>query len=122
MTIVERIYKLIEANNSNANRVIKACGFNNNIFTFWKNGRQKPSLDALLKIAEHFNVSLDYFVGRETPAQIIQNIDITNTDNELNQFITFWKQMDEFQKASVMGYAQGLINKDLTTQKQNKLF
>ena len=106
MTIVERIYKLIEANNSNANRVIKACGFNNNIFTFWKNGRQKPSLDALLKIAEHFNVSLDYFVGRESQTNKLE----TNNSNKAvsSTLLNRIESLDELQQAKVMAYIDGL--------------
>ena len=119
---LEKIENLMKKNNLTANKLAIACKLQNNTFTYWKNGKTKPTIDVLIRIADYFNVSIDYLVGRETPAQIIQNIDITNTDNELNQFITFWKQMDEFQKASVIGYAQGLINKDLTIQKQNKLF
>ena len=112
----------MEENNLTANKLAIACKLQNNTFTYWKNGKTKPTLDALIRIADYFNVSIDYLVGRETPTQTIQNITTTDTSEDIKQFTQLWKQMDEFQKASVMGYAQGLINKDLTIQKQNKLF
>lgn len=34
----------------------------------WKNGRNKPSAEALVKIANYFQVSIDYLLGRtDTP-------------------------------------------------------
>lgn len=119
---LKKIETLMEENNLTANKLAIACKLQNNTFTYWKNGKTKPTLDALIRIADYFNVSIDYLVGRETPTQTIQNITTTDTSEDIKQFTQLWKQMDEFQKASVMGYAQGLINKDLTIQKQNKLF
>ena len=119
---LEKIENLMQENNLTANKLAIACKLQNNTFTYWKNGKTKPTIDALIRIADYFNVSIDYLVGRESAKQTIQNTNINNQTDDLKQFIQLWEQMDEFQKASVTGYAQGLINKDLTIQKQNKLF
>lgn len=119
---LEKIENLMQENNLTANKLAIACKLQNNTFTYWKNGKTKPTIDALIRIADYFNVSIDYLVGRESAKQTIQNTNINNQNDDLKQFIQLWEQMDEFQKASVTGYAQGLINKDLTIQKQNKLF
>ena len=100
MEIVERIYKLIESNNTNANRVTKGCGLNSNIFTFWKNGRQKPSLDALIKIANYFNVSIDYLVGREQLN--------TSTNVNIDPISKRISQLNELQRIQVIAYLDGL--------------
>ena len=31
----------------------------------WKNGRSKPNVDAIVKIADTFNVTTDYLLGRD---------------------------------------------------------
>lgn len=40
--------------------VSKATGITKSTFSDWKNGRSKPKDEKLLKIAEFFNVTLDY--------------------------------------------------------------
>jgi transcriptional regulator with XRE-family HTH domain len=64
MDILNRILELIKHNNITANFVSVKCGLQSNTFTHWKNGHT-PSLDALIKIADYFNVSLDYLCGRD---------------------------------------------------------
>lgn len=63
--MINKILELLIDNNISEYRLIKELNFNENAFRFWRNGRQKPSLDALVKIADYFGVSLDYLVGRE---------------------------------------------------------
>ena len=40
--------------------VAKATGITKSTFSDWKNGRSKPKDEKLLKIADYFNVTLDY--------------------------------------------------------------
>ena len=103
MEIVERIYELIKSNNTNANRVTKGCGLNSNIFTFWKSGRQKPSLDALIKIAKYFNVSLDYLTGRT--ANENNNTSYNGANSTLLDSIS---KLDKLQQIQVQAYINGL--------------
>lgn len=112
MEIVERIYDLIKSNNTNANRVTKGCGLNSNIFTFWKNGRQKPSLDALIKIANYFDVSLDYLTGRTAN----KNND-TSYNSANSTLLDSISKLDKLQQIQVQAYIDGLQGvKSHTTQ------
>ena len=40
-------------------------GFCNQTVSFWETGSRDPDLDALIKIADFFEVSVDYLLGRE---------------------------------------------------------
>ena len=40
-------------------------GFCNQTISFWETGSREPDLDALVKIANYFEVSVDYLLGRE---------------------------------------------------------
>ena len=121
MGTINKIFELINSKGMSVNSFAVDCKINTMLFSHWKKGRQKPSIDALIKIADYFNVSIDYLVGREIKNPNIQNVTTSDTDDDIKQFMKYWNQMDEFQKASIMGYAQGLINKDLTIKKQNKI-
>ena len=48
--------------------VARTLGFSNALCTQWKQGKQNPSYNKLSKIAEYFNVSLDYFSNEQRPS------------------------------------------------------
>lgn len=44
----------------------------------WENNNIQPSIDMLIKIADYFNISTDYLLGREATMQI--NVEGLSTD------------------------------------------
>ena len=62
-TFFIRLYDLIEKEGVHANRIAKICNFKNSNFSKWKKGTQ-PKPEILSALADHFNVSVDYLVGR----------------------------------------------------------
>lgn len=64
MDLIERIFELIKSRKTTAKALADAIGVSPGNITDWKNGRSKPSPDAVNKIASHFNVSTDYLYGR----------------------------------------------------------
>ena len=40
-------------------------GVKQNTFTNWENGKREPSLEKLIVLADFFEVSLDWLVGRD---------------------------------------------------------
>lgn len=56
--------------------VVKATGITKSTFSDWKSGRSKPKQDKLQKIADFFEVSLDYLTtGENIPvAASVSNI------------------------------------------------
>ena len=61
--IWERFEQLCKEIGSKPNPVVKELGLSNSITTKWKNGAI-PNGEILLKIADYFNVSIDYLMGR----------------------------------------------------------
>jgi transcriptional regulator with XRE-family HTH domain len=47
-----------------AKTLTENVGINHNAVTDWKNGKSKPGTDAIVKMAEYFNVSTDYLLGK----------------------------------------------------------
>lgn len=58
----KRLEVLLRSRNITAYRVSKDTGIGQSTFSDWKSGRSRPKLDKLAKIANYFNVSLEYFV------------------------------------------------------------
>lgn len=59
----EIFQKLLNTRGETAYKVAKDTGISTATLTQWKNGTSTPKADKMQKIAEHFNVSLDYLMG-----------------------------------------------------------
>lgn len=58
-----RLQGLIEKEGVHPNRIARICNFRNSNFSKWKKGTQ-PKPEILSALADYFNVSVDYLVGR----------------------------------------------------------
>ncbi|MDF2858674.1 MAG: hypothetical protein K0Q87_4525 [Neobacillus sp.] len=61
--------QLLLLNNTTAYQVSKATGISQSTLSDWKNGKITPKADKLQLIADHFNVSLEYLLGKEKSEQ-----------------------------------------------------
>ena len=59
----ERLYHLCTERNCKPNTVAKSLGLSNATATRWKQGAI-PNGEALMKIADYFDCSIDYLLGR----------------------------------------------------------
>lgn len=59
-----RIKEILESSNLKDKELISLFNIDESVFYDWKNGYVYPSFDNLLKIADHFSVSVDYLLGR----------------------------------------------------------
>lgn len=66
--------KLLEINKTTVYRVSKDTGISASTLTDWKFGRSVPKADKLAKLADYFNVSINYFLDGTptTPSSIAQ--------------------------------------------------
>ena len=60
MNTLERILSLINQNNLNAAQFLREAKLNSSSLNDWKKGKANPSYGALVKIANYFNVSVEY--------------------------------------------------------------
>ena len=67
MSSYENYAKLKETKGVNDFAVSKATGIAPATMSDWKNGRNEPKIDKLQKIADYFNVSIEYLMtGKDT--------------------------------------------------------
>jgi transcriptional regulator with XRE-family HTH domain len=68
MTIVDRIRALANAQNMNLPELETRIGLGNGTISRWRTSA--PNTDKLTKIADYFNVSTDYLLGRDEVGDI----------------------------------------------------
>ena len=61
----QRFVDLCEKKGVTAYKVAKETGITTATLSNWKNGRYMPKADKLQKIADFFDVSVDYLLGRK---------------------------------------------------------
>ena len=60
-----RLRRLRERRRMNRKAIGECCGLSKNIIGMYERGEKEPSLKTLIKIADFFEVSTDYLLGRE---------------------------------------------------------
>lgn len=60
--LYEKFKNLLDERGVTAYRVAKDTGLSSVVFTDWKNGKSKPKVDKLKKIADYFGVEIEYFL------------------------------------------------------------
>lgn len=78
MTVFERIKFLAKKHSKTMKQVTIDLGYSENYFYSLKSGKQ-PSAEKLTEIANYFNVSVDYLLGREEK-QSPRHVDLSEDD------------------------------------------
>lgn len=93
----KKIQLLMMMRHMNKSDFAKAVGVSSGNLSDWANGRSQPSVDKLIKIADFFDVSIDYLVGRDdrypTPSPATFEL------------IRIYESLDSEGKAVVLGIA-----------------
>ena len=88
MTTVEIINKLLKDKGISAAKMMNELGFSSGLYSQWKSGKQKPSREKLEKIANYFNVSVDYLLGTTPTVQAFdENDNVVVIDDETRDII-----------------------------------
>lgn len=63
--VAERIRELMRTENLNQVSLAAKIGVKQNTVSAWLLGKKEPSIASLWKLADHFEVDIDYIVGRK---------------------------------------------------------
>ena len=88
----ERFALLLAENNVTPYRVSKDTGIATATLSDWKNGRSTPKNDKLQKIADYFNVSLDWLTGNSDYRNVQ---DLIKSESNDNGYLAFSKRLNE---------------------------
>ncbi|EAF6697341.1 XRE family transcriptional regulator [Listeria monocytogenes] len=91
MTVFNRVKKLADSQKISLKELALKLGMGENSIYRWK--EKTPTTENLLKVADYFNVSLDFLLGRSYDTNIVEtiaaHIDPTATEQELQEIINF---------------------------------
>lgn len=88
MSIVQNILKIAKENKVNNQQLCKILNTNSSKIYDWKVGKSKPSADDVFTLANYFDVSIDYLVGRTNTNKQTNNCYSNNiSDNSFNNFM-----------------------------------
>ena len=63
--VVPRIRYLMEAHGLTQYALAKRLGISQSTLCNWLNGKKEPSIESLWRLADYFDVTVDYLIGRE---------------------------------------------------------
>lgn len=109
MCFIERILNLVEQQGISKNKLLTDLKLSKNSFVNWEERKTIPGGDTLLKIAEYFNCSVDYLLGRDWGSNISG---LSNTEKEI---------IDKFRSLSDEGRDYILKTLDIASYKYNKM-
>lgn len=103
----DRFAELCSGRNISANKAATDIGLSNSTVTKWKKTGAVPQTATLSKIAEYFNVSINYLLGEtEEPEEEIKKDPTPKTGNEVSDLDAFTlnilhKLTPEFQEKAI---------------------
>lgn len=109
-----RIKELREENGFSQTTVATAIGGSQSNLAKWEKGQVQPTADAIIKLADFFNVSADFLLGRSDD---LGNIFVpsptvpTLTDDE-KQLLDMFERMSHQMKIRALAYCEGLLSAD----------
>lgn len=100
----ERIMELIDNSGLSDLSICKELGLGNGSIGKWRKGTQRPSVEAIIKLASYFGVTTDYILtGKEEPSS-----SISMEDEEL---LGYYHSLSKTDQRWIMGQMIDLIKK-----------
>lgn len=65
MITIDKINHLIQQSGKSKAEFLLKCNFNHSMYDDWTKKKMNPTSEKLIKIADYFNVSVDYLLGRD---------------------------------------------------------
>lgn len=98
--------QLMKENNISEYKLTQELALSKSAIWNWRQGCQ-PAADKIVKLADYFEVSTDYLLGRESDSGIINtNANLTEDESEI---ISLYRKMSFQDKNQLRGFAKALV-------------
>lgn len=106
MNFQTKIKELRNEKNLSQLDIAQITGFAKNTICAWEKGRAQPNFETLIKLADVFEVSIDYLLGRENDFGIVKVKNELTTGEET--LLGYYRKLNEHDKHKVLGFVQAL--------------
>ena len=72
-------------------------------YSSYETGKREPSIETLIKLADFYNVTVDYLLGREF------SNDVGYLTAEEREYFEYFKQLSPINKVRIIGEMKGLL-------------
>lgn len=99
----ERLQELRESQNLTQNELAQIMNIPRMTYNNYEKGRCEPSIETLVKLADHYHVTLDYLVGRE----FANDAGYLTADEK--EMLKMFRKLDTIKKAKAVAYTAGML-------------
>lgn len=117
MLFWERFYNLCLSVNKKPNTICNELGFSSATSTHWKNGTM-PKGDALLSLADYFDCSVDYLLGREETKRAAV-LPVESSDTKKEQLIKNYELLNDEGQEDLLDYSEMLAGNPRKIKESN---
>jgi len=108
LPISQRLRDLRKEFNLTQEELADKVDIDNKMISFYENGKSMPSVDVLIKFAETFDVTVDYFLFEEAPRQPLHQ----SGDKELVELLANLDKLTEDDRMSIKHIIRSFIAKN----------
>lgn len=83
-----------------------------NTYNQWENGKRQPDPEIMIMIADYYDITLDYLMGRESPAKENPSEQIEGIDETNIEILNVWSSLSLEQKEKALSYLRYLKQED----------
>lgn len=107
MGLYERIKELADKQKISIRRLEEILGYGNGTIRRWE--KQTPGVDKIQKVADYFNVSIDFLLGRDQ----VSKTEETDLNNILDNMMSFsGKPMTDHDREVIRAFLEGKFGKE----------
>ncbi len=112
-----KLRELRKTQNLTQKELADILNIKNTTYSNWECGVAQPDIASLLKLADFFQCSVDYLLGRENEDGII----VMQTDADLSaeelELVQNFRQLNAGAQAELKGFVRGLLTAPMLTRK-----
>ena len=107
MNFAERLDELMAEKTMNSLRLSKEIGGSDRVIGAWRKGEYEPKLESLIRLADFFDVSLDYLAGRSDVREMsIKKEPAPEISENGQELLEIYNQLPEREQLLLLGRLQ----------------